>query len=109
MLGRVLLTGASPAVIAGTRSFDPAARLHLATEALLMEAHEVGTKAVATRALFGGLPRFWGIRLTGRGQGFPRETAAPRTGPCRPRAVVRACANRSGGPFADRGGGRGRN
>lgn len=65
VLGSVLLTGASPAVLAGTLSFSAAALLYLVTEELLMEAHEVEEKPIATLVLFGGFLTFWGIQLMG--------------------------------------------
>ena len=65
VLGSVLLTGASPAVLAGTLSFSLAALLYLMTEELLMEAHEVEDKSIATLVLFGGFLAFWGIQLMG--------------------------------------------
>jgi zinc transporter, ZIP family len=65
VLGSVLLSGASPAVLAGTLSFSAAALLYLVTEELLMEAHEVEEKPVATLVLFGGFLTFWAIQLMG--------------------------------------------
>jgi len=65
VLGSVLLTGASPAALAGTLSFSAAALLYLVTEELLMEAHEVEEKPIATLVLFGGFLTFWGIQLMG--------------------------------------------
>ncbi|MDO9284756.1 MAG: hypothetical protein Q7U26_07645 [Aquabacterium sp.] len=65
MLGGVLLAGASAAVLAGTLSFSAAALLYLVTEELLMEAHEVEEKPVATLVLFGGFLTFWVIQLMG--------------------------------------------
>jgi len=66
VLGSVLLAGASPAVLAGTLSFSAAALLYLVTEELLMEAHEVEEKPIATLVLFGGFLTFWAIQLMGR-------------------------------------------
>lgn len=65
VLGSVLLAGASPALLAGTLSFSAAALLYLVTEELLMEAHEVEEKPIATLVLFGGFLTFWGIQLMG--------------------------------------------
>lgn len=66
VLGSVLLTGASHAVIGGTLAFSAAALLYLVTEELLIEAHEVEEKPVATLVLFGGFLAFWSIQLIGR-------------------------------------------
>ena len=66
VLGSVLLAGASAAVLAGTLSFSAAALLYLVTEELLMEAHEVEEKPIATLVLFGGFLTFWAIQLMGR-------------------------------------------
>jgi hypothetical protein len=63
--GNPLLVGASPAVLAGTLSFSAAALLYLVTEELLMEAHEVEEKPIATLVLFGGFLVFWAIQLMG--------------------------------------------
>lgn len=63
VLGSVLLTGASLAVLAGTLAFSAAALLYLVTEKLLMEAHEVEEKPIATLVLFGGFLTFWSIQL----------------------------------------------
>jgi ZIP family zinc transporter len=65
VLGSVLLAGASAAVLAGTLSFSAAALLFLVTEELLMEAHVVQEKPVATLVLFGGFLTFWAIQLMG--------------------------------------------
>jgi ZIP family zinc transporter len=65
VLGSVLLAGASAAVLAGTLSFSAAALLFLVTEELLMEAHVVKEKPVATLVLFGGFLTFWAIQLMG--------------------------------------------
>ena len=54
------------AALAGTLSFSAAALLYLVTEELLMEAHEVEEKPIATLVLFGGFLTFWGIQLMGR-------------------------------------------
>jgi ZIP family zinc transporter len=66
VLGSVLLTGASHAVIGGTLAFSAAALLYLVTEELLIEAHEVEEKPIATLVLFGGFLAFWSIQLVGR-------------------------------------------
>ncbi len=66
VLGTVLLTGASHAVIGGTLAFSAAALLYLVTEELLIEAHEVEEKPISTLVLFGGFLAFWSIQLIGR-------------------------------------------
>ena len=66
LLGSVLLSGASHAVIGGTLAFSAAALLYLVTEELLMEAHEVEEKLVSTLVLFGGFLAFWSIQLMGQ-------------------------------------------
>jgi ZIP family zinc transporter len=66
VLGSALLTGASHAVIGGTLAFSAAALLYLVTEELLIEAHEVEEKPIATLVLFGGFLAFWSIQLIGR-------------------------------------------
>jgi ZIP family zinc transporter len=66
LLGNVLLSGASHAVIGGTLAFSAAALLYLVTEELLMEAHEVEEKPIATLVLFGGFLTFWSIQLMGQ-------------------------------------------
>jgi len=66
VLGNVLLSGASHAVIGGTLAFSAAALLYLVTEELLMEAHEVEEKPVSTLVLFGGFLTFWSIQLMGK-------------------------------------------
>ncbi|MDE2452596.1 MAG: zinc permease, partial [Burkholderiales bacterium] len=63
VLGSALLAGASAAVMAGTLSFSAAALLYLVTEELLIEAHAVEEKPVATLVLFGGFLIFWAIQL----------------------------------------------
>lgn len=65
MLGNLLLSGASPAVIGGTLAFSAAALLYLVTEELLIEAHAVAEKPVSTLVLFSGFLAFWGIQLLG--------------------------------------------
>ena len=66
LIGNVLLSGASHAVIGGALAFSAAALLYLVTEELLMEAHEVEEKPVSTLVLFGGFLAFWCIQLLGR-------------------------------------------
>jgi len=66
LLGSILLSGASHAVIGGTLAFSAAALLYLVTEELLMEAHEVEEKPISTLVLFGGFLAFWSIQLMGR-------------------------------------------
>lgn len=66
LLGNVLLSGASPAVIGGALAFSAAALLYLVTEELLMEAHEIEEKPISTLVLFGGFLAFWSIQLLGR-------------------------------------------
>ncbi|MDD4930403.1 MAG: hypothetical protein PHP85_14150 [Gallionella sp.] len=65
LLGNVLLSGASHAVIGGALAFSAAALLYLVTEELLMEAHQVEEKPVSTLVLFGGFLAFWSIQLLG--------------------------------------------
>ncbi|MFA6972996.1 MAG: transporter [Gallionella sp.] len=66
MLGNVLLSGASHAVIGGALAFSAAALLYLVTEELLMEAHEIEEKPISTLVLFGGFLAFWSIQLLGQ-------------------------------------------
>jgi ZIP family zinc transporter len=66
LIGNVLLTGASHAVIGGSLAFSAAALLYLVTEELLMEAHEVEEKPISTLVLFGGFLAFWSIQLLGQ-------------------------------------------
>lgn len=66
LIGNVLLTGASHAVIGGSLAFSAAALLYLVTEELLMEAHEVEEKPFSTLVLFGGFLSFWSIQLLGQ-------------------------------------------
>jgi ZIP family zinc transporter len=66
LLGNVLLSGASHALIGGTLAFSAAALLYLVTEELLMEAHEVEEKPISTLVLFGGFLTFWSIQLMGK-------------------------------------------
>jgi ZIP family zinc transporter len=67
--GKLLLGGASHAVIGGALSFAAAALLYLVTEELLMEAHEeqAGPETpVSTLVLFAGFLAFWSVQLAGR-------------------------------------------
>jgi len=66
LIGKVLLTGASHAMIGGALAFSAAALLYLVTEELLMEAHEVEEKPISTLVLFGGFLAFWSIQLMGQ-------------------------------------------
>lgn len=66
LLGNMLLSGASPAMIGGALAFSAAALLYLVTEELLMEAHEIEEKPISTLVLFGGFLAFWSIQLLGR-------------------------------------------
>ncbi len=66
LLGSVLLSGASHAVMGGTLAFSAAALLYLVTEELLIEAHEVPEKPISTLVLFGGFLAFWSIQLLGK-------------------------------------------
>lgn len=65
VLGNILLSGASNAVIAVSLAFSAAALLYLVTEELLIEAHEVEEKPIATLVLFSGFLVFWSIQLSG--------------------------------------------
>lgn len=65
LLGSYLLAGASKALIGGALAFSAAALLYLVTEELLIEAHEVEEKPIATLVLFGGFLAFWSIQLMG--------------------------------------------
>lgn len=65
LLGSFLLSGASNTVIAAALAFSAAALLYLVTEELLIEAHEVEEKPIATLVLFGGFLVFWSIQLLG--------------------------------------------
>jgi ZIP family zinc transporter len=70
LLGRLLLAGASHAVLGGALAFAAAALLYLVTEELLMEAHE-GQQGpeppLSTLVLFAGFLAFWSVQLAGRG------------------------------------------
>lgn len=66
LIGNLLLSGASHAVIGGALAFSAAALLYLVTEELLMEAHEVEEKPISTLVLFGGFLAFWSIQLLGQ-------------------------------------------
>jgi ZIP family zinc transporter len=63
VLGNLLLAGASHTVIGAALAFSAAALLYLVTEELLMEAHVVKEKPVATLVLFSGFLTFWSIQL----------------------------------------------
>jgi ZIP family zinc transporter len=65
VLGNLLLSGASNTVIAAALAFSAAALLYLVTEELLIEAHEVEEKPIATLVLFSGFLVFWSIQLSG--------------------------------------------
>jgi len=65
ILGSWLLSGASHDVIAAALAFSAAALLYLVTEELLIEAHEVEKKPIATLVLFAGFLVFWSIQLVG--------------------------------------------
>lgn len=65
VLGNILLSGASNAVIAAALAFSAAALLYLVTEELLIEAHTVEEKPIATLVLFSGFLVFWSIQLSG--------------------------------------------
>ena len=65
VLGRWLLAGASHDMIAAALAFSAAALLYLVTEELLIEAHEVEEKPIATLVLFAGFLVFWSIQLLG--------------------------------------------
>lgn len=64
-LGNFLLADSSPAVIGAVLAFSAAALLYLVTEELLIEAHEVEEKPVATLVLFSGFLVFWSIQILG--------------------------------------------
>ncbi|MFI3138322.1 MAG: hypothetical protein QX197_16235 [Methylococcaceae bacterium] len=64
-LGNFLLAGASHAVIGGVLAFSAAALLYLVTEELLIEAHAVEEKPIATLVLFSGFLVFWSIQILG--------------------------------------------
>lgn len=66
ILGSLLLTGASHTVIGAALAFSAAALLYLVTEELLMEAHVVPEKPIATLVLFAGFLTFWSIQLMGK-------------------------------------------
>ena len=66
LIGNLLLSGASHAVIGGSLAFSAAALLYLVTEELLMEAHEVEEKPISTLVMFSGFLAFWSIQLLGQ-------------------------------------------
>lgn len=63
ILGCRILAGASQWVIGGVLAFSAAALLYLVTEELLIEAHEVPERPIATLVLFSGFLTFWCIQL----------------------------------------------
>jgi len=66
LIGNILLSGASHALIGGALAFSAAALLYLVTEELLIEAHEVEDQPISTLVLFGGFLAFWSIQLLGQ-------------------------------------------
>jgi ZIP family zinc transporter len=67
--GKLLLAGASHALIGGALAFAAAALLYLVTEELLVEAHEGQDgpePAFSTLVLFAGFLAFWTVQLAGR-------------------------------------------
>lgn len=66
VIGSMLLAGASHTVIGAALAFSAAALLYLVTEELLMEAHSVEEKPIATLVLFAGFLIFWSIQLAGQ-------------------------------------------
>ena len=66
VLGNLILAGASHMVIGAALAFSAAALLYLVTEELLMEAHVVQEKPIATLVLFTGFLTFWSIQLVGQ-------------------------------------------
>lgn len=66
VVGNILLSGASHALIGGALAFSAAALLYLVTEELLMEAQEVEEKPISTLVLFGGFLAFCSIQLLGQ-------------------------------------------
>jgi len=69
LIGKLVLGGASHAVIGGALAFAAAALLYLVTEELLVEAHEGDEQETpwATLVLFSGFLAFWTVQLSGRG------------------------------------------
>lgn len=69
VVGKVVLAGASHAVLGGTLAASAAALLYLVTEELLVEAHEGDEPETpwATLVLFAGFLAFWSVQLAGRG------------------------------------------
>ncbi len=65
LLGNTLLADTSPAVIGAVLAFSAAALLYLVTEELLIEAHAVEEKPIATLVLFSGFLVFWSIQILG--------------------------------------------
>lgn len=66
MLGSAVLAGASRQLVGGVLAFSAAALLYLVTEELLIEAHTVEEKPIATLVLFAGFLVFWSIQLLAR-------------------------------------------
>jgi len=66
LIGNILLSGASHALIGGALAFSAAALLYLVTEELLIEAHEIEDQPISTLVLFGGFLAFWSIQLLGQ-------------------------------------------
>ncbi len=68
VVGKLVLGGASHAVIGGALAASAAALLYLVTEELLMEAHagEEKESPVSTLVLFAGFLAFWAVQLAGR-------------------------------------------
>ncbi|MFZ4578180.1 MAG: zinc permease [Myxococcota bacterium] len=67
-LGKLLLAGASTAVVGCALAFSAAALLYLVTEELLVEAHrEEKEPPFATLVIFAGFLAFWCVSLFGQG------------------------------------------
>lgn len=67
VVGRIVLGGASHAVLGGALAAAAAALLYLVTEELLMEAHKgQAENPISTLVLFGGFLAFWTVQLAGR-------------------------------------------
>ncbi|MBI5532054.1 MAG: zinc permease [Deltaproteobacteria bacterium] len=66
--GKLILSGVSKTVLAGTLAFSAAALLYLVTEELLIEAHKGKHKETpsSTLVLFAGFLAFWLIQLAGK-------------------------------------------
>jgi ZIP family zinc transporter len=63
--GGYLFVNVSQTFLIVVLSFAAAALLYLVTEELLMAAHEIEEKPIATLVLFGGFLTFWAIQLMG--------------------------------------------